>query len=290
MTTSDLSSQRPEDTPSGGIRVRLAETPLEVQAAQRLRYKVFYEEFGARPNEAMAREGRDFDDYDPLTDHIVVIDESLGNTENNIVGTYRLLRDSRLPKDRLFYTSQEFDISSLLNSGGKLLELGRSCVLPEYRTRPVLQLLWKRIITYVNDHNIDLLFGCASLHGTNIDEVAEQLSYLYHFHRAPEELCPNVLPHLGVDMNIMSKEEIEPRARRIFSDLPPLIKGYLRIGCSIGNGAYVDHQFNSIDVCIVGATANFADRYVKHYDRVLQKTNATPPDFISNLQGAISVT
>ena len=290
MTTSDLSSQRPVTPPSGGVKVRLAETPLEVRAAQRLRYKVFYEEFGARPNEAMAREGRDFDEYNSLTDHIVVIDESLGNTENNIVGTYRLLRDTRLPKDRPFYTSQEFDISSLIKSGGKLLELGRSCVLPEYRTRPVLQMLWQRIISYVNDHNIDILFGCASLHGTDVDEVAEQLSYLYHFHRSPDELCPKVLPHLGVDMNIISKEELEPRARRIFSDLPPLIKGYLRIGCNIGNGAYVDHQFNSIDVCIVGSTANFTERYVKHYDRVLQKTPATPPDFISNLQGAISVT
>lgn len=285
MTSSDPSGSGAQ------IRVRLAETDLEVRAAQRLRYKVFYEEFGARPNEAMAKEGLDFDDYDPLTDHVIVIDESLGPDEDKIVGTYRLLRDSRLPKDRHFYTSQEFDISSLLQSGGKLLELGRSCVLPEYRTRPVLQLLWQRIIAYVYDHNIDLLFGCASLHGTTVDaDIKDQLSYLYHYHRAPDKMCPNVLPHLGIDMNILSKEEIEPRARKIFSDLPPLIKGYLRIGCGIGNGAYIDHQFNSIDVCIIGTTDQFADRYVRHYDRANQKEAVANATFINRLQGAMSTT
>lgn len=286
MTATDLSGQ-----PASRIRVRMAETALEVQAAQRLRYKVFYQEFGAKPNEDMAREQRDFDEYDPLTDHIIVIDEGIANPSEQIVGTYRLLRKNRLPHDFHFYTSQEFDISSLLKSGGNLMELGRSCVLPEYRTRPVLQLLWQRIIGYVNDHNITLLFGCASLHGTDVNAVAEQLAYLYHFHRAPDELCPTVLPHLGVDMNLMTKEEIEPNARRIFSDLPPLIKGYLRIGCGIGNGAYIDHQFNSIDVCIIGQTDRFASKYIKHYDRANQKeTLPAENGFFATLQGAISVT
>lgn len=288
MTTSDLSSQQ---RPAGRIRVRMAETALEVLAAQRLRYKVFYEEFGAQPNEAVAREGRDFDEYDPLTDHIIVVDENIPDHEQQIVGTYRILRDNRLPKDRSFYTSHEFDISSILRRGGNLLELGRSCVLPEYRTRPVLQLLWQKIIGYVRDHKIDMLFGCACLQGTEIDEqVKEQLSYLYHFHRAPDSMCPTVLPHLGVDMNMMSKDEIEPRARQIFSDLPPIIKGYLRIGCYIGNGAYIDRQFNSIDVCIVGPTEEFADRYMRHYDTANQKTGLLTPDFSTGLRGILSAT
>ena len=271
----------------------MAEKPQEVEAAQRLRYKVFYEEFGAKPNEQMAREGRDFDEYDPLTDHIIVVDESHGHINDQIVGTYRLLRQSRLPSDFHFYTSNEFDISPLLKSGRALMELGRSCVLPEYRTRPVLQLLWQKITEYFVLHNIEILFGCASLQGTSIDDVAEQLSYLYHFHRAPDDICPTVLPHLGVDMNILPKEQIEPHARRIFSDLPPLIKGYLRVGCMIGNGAYIDHQFNCIDVCIVVPTEQLAKRYMRHYERANQKEPQEPSgnsDFLTSLQGAIPVT
>jgi putative hemolysin len=283
MTTSDLSK-------TAAVKVRLAETALEVHAAQRLRYKVFYEEFGARPNEAMAREERDFDEYDPLTDHVIVVDESISNPEDQIVGTYRLLRQTRLPKGLPFYTSQEFDITSLLKAGKNLMELGRSCVLTEYRTRSVLQMLWQRIIAYINDHDIDFLFGCASLQGTNVDDVAEQLSYLHHFHRAPDLFCPKVLPKIGIDMNILPKDKVEPNARRIFSDLPPLIKGYLRIGCSIGNGAYIDHQFNSIDVCIVVPTHQLAGRYIRHYERANQKNTLSSPDFVSILQGAITAT
>ncbi len=289
MSISEQSLDSPATPASAGIRVRLAETAAEVEAAQRLRYKVFYEEFGAKPSADMAREGRDFDEYDPLTDHIIVVDQN-ADAAHQIVGTYRLLRDSRLPKDRPFYTSHEFDIAPLLKSSGKLLELGRSCVLPEYRTRPVMQLLWQEIISYVKKHKIDLLFGCASLQGTDVTEVSTQLAYLYHYHLAPENLCPKVLPHLGVDMNLMSKAEIEPHARRIFSDLPPLIKGYLRIGCMIGNGAYVDHQFNCIDVCIVGPTTSFADRYVKHYDRKIQKPQDTSSNFLNSFADPIGAT
>lgn len=279
--------------PARSIRVRLALTPAEIQAAQRLRYKVFYEEFGAKPNDAMKLEGRDFDDYDSLTDHIIVVDESKSDLSEKIVGTYRLLRQNRLPGDFPFYTSQEFDISNLLKSGGNLMELGRSCVLPEYRTRPVLQLLWQKIADYILEHDIDLLFGCASIHGTNVDEVAEQLSYLHHYHRAEAAICPTVLPHVGIDMNIIPKDQIEPHIKRIFSDLPPLIKGYLRVGCSIGNGAYIDHQFNTIDVCIVVPTGQLATRYIKHYNRANQKSDGDETegnDFLSSLRGVLQAT
>lgn len=286
MTTADdLSGQ-----PARRVKVRIAETALEVQAAQRLRYKVFYEEFGAKPSEAVLRERRDFDEYDSVTDHIIVIDEGIENPEEQIVGTYRLLPKTSLPADFSFYTSQEFDISSLLKSDGNLMELGRSCVLREYRTKPVLALLWQRILSYVSDNNITMLFGCASLQGTDVKAAAEQLAYLYHFHRAPDHMCPTVLPHVGIDMNLMTKEELEPHARRIFSDLPPLIKGYLRVGCGIGNGAYIDRQFNCIDVCIIGQTDKFPSKYVKHYDRANQKQEVTDSGFFTSLQAPITAT
>lgn len=251
------------------IQVRLAENASEVRAAQALRYKVFYEEYGAEPNDEMRREKRDIDGYDDITDHLVVLDNDLPSGPDQIIGTYRLLRQEVAEKHGQFYTSDEYDIQPLLDNEKDLLELGRSCVLPPYRTRPVLQKLWQGIAHYVADHNIGLMFGCASLHGTDIDQLSEQLAYLHHYHRAPDHLCPKAVNGRYVDMNLHKKEELDVKA--IFSSMPPLIKGYIRLGAHIGDGAVIDHQFNTTDVCIVMPTAQVRDKYVKHYERVTQK-------------------
>lgn len=254
-----------------GVYVRLVKNDSEIEASQALRYQVFYEECGAIPSEEMRNLKRDFDAYDEHTDHLVVIDPKHGTGLDRIVGTYRLLRQDIVNNiDLDFYTSQEFDISGFQNSGGNLLELGRSCVLPEYRTRPVLQLLWQGIADYVVEHNIELMFGCASFSGTSVEDIKEQLSYLYHYHLAEGALCPHVLDDYYVEMNIVPKEDLD--AKRIFSSLPPLIKGYLRVGATIGNGAYVDKQFNTIDVCIVMPTFKITDRYRNHMQRKVDKT------------------
>lgn len=250
------------------IQVRLSKNDDEIRAAQALRYTVFYEEYGAKPNEEMLREKRDIDQYDDITDHLVVADIGLPEGKQ-IVGTYRLLRQSIAEKHGQFYTSDEYDITPLLNDGTTLLELGRSCVLPDYRTRPVLQKMWQGIAHYVADNDIGLMFGCASLHGTDIDELSYQLSYLYHYHLAEAGLCPKALPERFVDMNIHDKESFD--AKKVFVSLPPLIKGYIRLGASIGNGAVIDDQFNTTDVCIVMPTANVTQKYLKHYERVTQK-------------------
>jgi putative hemolysin len=251
------------------IQVRLTENEEEIRASQALRYKVFYEEFGAKPNDEMRQAKRDMDQYDPITDHLVVINKDLPKGPEQIVGTYRLLRRSIAEKHGEFYTASEYDISGLLKNEKDLLELGRSCVLPEYRNRPILQKLWQGIAQYVAEHNISLMFGCASLHGTNIEELSEQLSYLYHYHKTDDALCPQALPNLYVDMNRHAKDDLD--ARRVFSSLPPLIKGYLRLGASIGDGAVVDHQFNTTDVCIVMPTAKVTDKYYNHYQRKTDK-------------------
>ena len=252
------------------IKVRLTESESEIHASQALRYKVFYEEFGAKPNEEMAREKRDIDEYDAVTDHLVVLDEDKPEGAEQIIGTYRLLRRAEAEKHGRFYTSDEYDIQSLLDNEPDLLELGRSCVLEEYRTRPVLQKLWEGIAHYVADHNIGLMFGCASLHGTDINELSEQLSYLYHYHKAPDELCPRALDERFVDMNIHSKDDLDAKAA--FMSLPPLIKGYLRLGAYIGDGAVIDEQFNTTDVCIILPAAKVAEKYVRHYERKTQKS------------------
>jgi L-ornithine Nalpha-acyltransferase len=256
------------ETSEASISVRLAHNKEEIMAAQRLRYQVFYEEFMATPNKEMAAARLDIDDYDAYADHLIVIDHSKGY--DRIVGTYRLLRQEEAKKYGQFYSSDEYDITPLLNSGSSLLELGRSCVLPEYRTRPVLQLLWQGIADFIVDNSVGLMFGCASLHGTDIKSISTPLSYLYHYHLAPESLRPRALKGRYINMNIIPKEDLDPK--RAFVNLPPLIKGYLRAGASIGDGAVVDFQFNTTDVCIVMQTHKVTQRYRKHYERKIQKS------------------
>ncbi len=250
--------------------VRLAENVQEIELAQKLRYDVFYKEYGAKPTPEMKEQERDFDSFDDITDHLIVVVQDEASRKEKIVGTYRLLRQSVVEKNvRNFYSHNEYDLERLLRSDNNLLELGRSCVLAEYRTKPILNLLWQGIANYITEHNIDLLFGCASFQGVDIDDIKDQLSYLHHFHSTPGDLSPVALPDLYVDMNIIPKEEINEK--RAFASLPPLIKGYLRLGATIGEGAVIDHQFNTIDVCIVVQTSLMTDRYRKYFERKIQK-------------------
>lgn len=251
------------------VNVRLARTPQEVEAAQRLRYKVFYEEYSAIPTQEMARERRDMDRYDAFADHLIVVDTNPLSGEDIIVGTYRLLRREAAERCGQFYSADEYDLSPLLKSGLSILELGRSCVLPEYRTRPILQLLWQGIAGYIAKHEIDILFGCASLQSTDIKSISKPLSYLHHYHRAPGNMRPRAVKGRYVNMDLIPKEDIIPK--EVFSDLPPLIKGYLRVGATIGDGAVVDTQFNTTDVFVIAQTALIQERYRKHYERKTQK-------------------
>lgn len=251
------------------IEVRLARTRAEIEAAQRLRYRVFYEEWGAHPDQAARESGRDADAYDAIMDHLVVVDRRRSESEGQVVGNYRLLRHDRLRHGQHFYTSHEFDIGHLLASGQRLLELGRSCVLREYRSFPVLQMLWSAIAAYVADHRIQVMFGCASLRGTDPAAVREQLAYLHHYHLAPAAMRPRARGAERIGMDVMDKASVDPR--RAMASLEPMVKGYLRVGASIGEGAYVDRQFNAIDVCIVVPTAQLTQRYLRHFERSIQR-------------------
>ncbi|MCB1531523.1 MAG: GNAT family N-acetyltransferase [Alphaproteobacteria bacterium] len=260
------------------VIVRLAQTQGEIEAAQRLRYQVFYEEYAAKPDARMAATKLDVDEYDEFADHLIVIDQSGGS--DKIIGTYRLLRQALADKYGKFYSSAEFDLGPLLSADLSLLELGRSCVLPEYRTRPVLQLLWQGIADFITEHQVDLMFGCASLHSTDIKSISQPLSYLHHYHLAPETLRPRAIKGRYINMNIVPKEELD--RRKVFSNLPPLIKGYIRLGATIGDGAVIDEQFNTTDVLIIVQTENVTSRYRKHYERKIQK-NFRGVDDIKNI-------
>jgi putative hemolysin len=249
----------------GDHLIRLAENEAEIRAAQALRYQVFYDEMGAKPTEEMAQDGRDFDDFDQYCEHLLVIDRSRGDGAEGVVGTYRLMRDDMAAKAGRYYTSAEYDVTPVQNFDGKVLELGRSCVNASYRNKATMQLLWRGIAAYVFHHGIDLMFGCASLHGTDPAKLALPLSYLYHNHMAPEELRPRALDSHYSDMNLIPADQIHPI--RGLASVPPLVKGYLRLGGWVGDGAVVDHQFNTTDVCVLVKTDQVSDKYFKHYDR-----------------------
>ncbi|HBR69072.1 MAG TPA: hemolysin-like protein, partial [Rhodospirillaceae bacterium] len=256
-----------ENTENPAISVRLASTQGEIEEAQRLRYKVFYEEYDAIPTKEMMKLRRDMDDLDAVADHLIVIDNSSG--KDVIVGTYRLLRRGPAEKHGGFYSSGEYDLTKIMDSDISLLELGRSCVLPEYRSRPILQLLWQGIGGYISEHKIELLFGCGSLHGTEVKNISRPLSYMYHYHLAPENIRVRALGHRYINMDIIPKDELDPKA--VFNELPPLLKGYLRVGATVGDGAVIDPQFNTTDVFIVMPTDVMAQRYRAHYERKNQR-------------------
>ncbi len=259
---------------SGNLEVRLARDAADIDAAQALRYRVFYDELGARPSAAASATRRDADRFDAYCDHLLVIDHAKGEGPDSIVGTYRLLRRSVAERHDGFYTATEFDIARLLAIPGEHLELGRSCVDAEHRNRPTMQLLWKGIAAYVFAHDIKLMFGCASLPGTDAAAHAAALSYLHHNHLAPENLRVRALPEHCVAMDILPagagghEDAIRAfDARTAIAALPPLIKGYLRLGGFVGEGAVIDREFNTIDVCILVVTDSVTDKYFKHYSR-----------------------
>ncbi|HEX4534132.1 MAG TPA: GNAT family N-acyltransferase [Rhizomicrobium sp.] len=254
---------------SGSLEVRMAETDAEVIAAQRLRYRVFYEEMGATPSQAMREERRDFDKFDVFCDHMLVVDRDAPDEDGQpaVVGTYRLIRDVDAARAGGFYTAGEYDIAPMLDgmaAGSRLMELGRSCVLKEYRTKPgALQLLWRGVMMCVARFSIDMMFGCASLAGTDPDALALPLSYLHHFHRTPSSQRVRALPALYVEMNRMPKEAIDPKEG--LRAVPPLIKGYLRAGATIGDGAVIDNQFRTTDVFIHFPLALMDPRYKSRF-------------------------
>jgi L-ornithine Nalpha-acyltransferase len=250
---------------AGPLGVRLAVSAAEVDAVQALRFRVFYTEMGATPDPVSAADQRDRDAYDAVADHLLVVDHALGDGPDSVVGTYRLIRQQAADRLGRFYSADEYDLTALMAFPGPLLELGRSCVAAPYRNRAVMQLLWRGIAAYVFMHRIGLMFGCASLPGTDPGALAEELTYLYAHHLAPPGLRPRALPPRFVEMRRMPLEAVDPR--RALVHLPPLIKGYLRLGGFVGDGAVIDRQFNTTDVAVVVKTDLVTEKYYRHYER-----------------------
>jgi putative hemolysin len=250
---------------SADLGVRLARNADEIDAVQALRYRVFYEEMGARADEPTRTSQRDGDLFDSVADHLLVVDHSLGDGPAAVVGTYRLIQREGAQKLGHFYSADEYDITRIEAIPGRIMELGRSCVASGYRNRSVMQLLWRGIAAYVFQHQIELMFGCASLPGTDPEALSLELTYLYYNHLAPANIRPRALPHRYIEMRRLDRDEID--ARVALSRLPPLVKGYLRLGGFVGDGAVIDAQFNTTDVAVVVQTDLVTDKYYRHYER-----------------------
>ncbi len=254
--------------------VRLTRSDAEIVMAQKLRFQVFYEELKANPDPSSAKSRMDADRFDEFCDHLIVVNQTAPDTprqfevdDGEMVGTYRLLRQSVAEKNGGFYTQSEFDIAPLLAAkpGLSFLELGRSCVLKQYRTKPVVELLWQGIWNYVRQHGLDVMLGCASLEGADPQAHADTLNFLAQNCSAPPEWTVRALPERYVEMKSPNVAALDPKAA--LKALPPLIKGYLRLGCYIGEGAVIDTQFNTTDVLIVLPVANIEPRYLTRFGK-----------------------
>jgi putative hemolysin len=249
----------------GDLEVRLASSAEDIEAAQALRYRVFYEEMGAQPSAEMKRLGRDFDTMDQFCDHLLVIDHGKSGSPNgDVVGTYRLIRRNMAKQNGSFYSAAEYNIDALIDYPGEILELGRSCIAEAYRNANTMFLLWRGIADYINRHQIQLMFGCASFPGTDPEKIKLMLSYLYYFHLAPPALRTVAVPSRYLDMRLVDQHDID--IKLALANLPPLIKGYLRVGGCVGDGAVIDSQWGSIDVCIIVKSELIAKKYAKHYE------------------------
>jgi putative hemolysin len=260
----------------GNLEVRLAAGRKDVQRAQRLRFQVFYEEMSATPSVIAGMRRLDQDPYDAICDHLLVEDRSFEDTAHpdawrrtrqpHVVGTYRVLRQEVAQRSLGFYTASEYDIAPMIAAKSpryRFMELGRSCVLRPYRTKRSVELLWHGLWTYIREHKVDVMIGCASFEGTDPREHEMALSFLHHHARAPEEWRCRAHDHLYVPMNRLPADKVDAKAA--LKALPPLIKGYLRLGAFVGDGAVIDRQFGTTDVLIVLPVEKIDPRYFDRF-------------------------
>ncbi len=245
-------------TPDFGVR--LARSPEDLRAAQRLRYDVFIAELGGSGPLVDHKAQLEQDALDAYCDHLLLIDEQ----RDAVVGVYRLMPPENAQRAGRYYSEAEYDLDPLLGSGRRLLELGRSCLHSDYRGSMAMYHLWSALARYVAEHQIDVLFGMASFHGTDVKALAAPLSLLYHRHLAPPGLRVRALDKSFQNMNLVEEDHLDRKTAMI--QVPSLIKAYLRLGGYVGEGAVVDHDFNTVDVCLIMDTDQLSQRQARIYE------------------------
>lgn len=251
----------------GRLEVRLARNGDEVDACQALRYRIFSSEFGARFDPQAAARKRDRDPFDAYCDHLVVIDHGIdAPVREQIVGTYRLCTHTAGHHGAArTYSQAEFDVAALMarHPDKTFLELGRSCVLPAWRGKRTIELLWQGIWAVCRAKGVEAMFGCASFAGTDPQRHALALSFLHHFARAQAPWHVSALADSRAGFEPVNRNGIDMRAA--LAAMPALIKGYLRLGATFGDGVVVDPMFATTDVMVVLPVEKIAARYINHY-------------------------
>ncbi len=251
---------------SAPLEVRLARDEVDLLAAQRLRYEVFVEELGGSGPGVNHAQRLETDEFDAVNDHLILVDPSRDPAgDGHVVGVYRLLTSDRATEFGRFYCDGEYDLAPLRASGRRLLELGRSCVHRDYRGGAAMYLLWNALAEYVLDHHIEVLFGVASFHGTDPQALAVPLSWLHWHHLAPEALRVRARPEHFQRMDLIVPDAID--RREAMALMPALIKAYLRLGGFVGEGAWIDHDFNTTDVMLLMDTARMSEKHKDYYTR-----------------------
>lgn len=246
------------------LELRLARTPAEIRAAQRLRYAVFVEELGGTGPMVDHDAGLEMDRFDPYFDHLILLDHRRPE-DDRVVGVYRVMREEGAARAGTFYSEDEYDLSALRASDRPLLELGRSCVHADYRGGTAMMHLWSGLADYIAEHGIEVMFGVASFHGLDPAPLSGPLSLLHHRHLAPEDIRPKARADGALAMDMIAEDALDrPAAIRA---MPALIKAYLRLGGFVGEGAYIDRPFNCIDVCLVMDVARMSAAHRAIYQR-----------------------
>lgn len=242
--------------------VKLADSKNEIKSAQKLRYQVFFSERNKKKIFNIDNFRKDSDKYDNYCDHIVVIHKKSKFSRNKIVGTYRLLKQSVAENKSGFYSSEEYDLTKLLNSNKyfNMLELSRSCISKDFRNKNVLQLMWKEIYKYIENNKVDAMFGTASFLDTNLYNLSNQLIYLNNSHKMPNEIMVNALDKCRAKIDYSRNIKMN---LKLVKSLPTLIKGYLKLNAYIGDGAVVDHKFKTTDIFVFLPVNDINYQYVK---------------------------
>ncbi|EAQ03531.1 hypothetical protein OB2597_02887 [Pseudooceanicola batsensis HTCC2597] len=257
---------QPRPAAEPDFAVRLARDETEVAAAQHLRYRVFVEELGSDGAMVDHDAQLERDRFDPYFDHLLLLDLSRGDAvREQVVGVYRLLTEEGAAQAGQFYSEDEYDLSVLRRSGRRLLELGRSCLHRDYRGGTGMFHMWSALSDYVTEREVEVLFGTASFHGTDVGALAQPLSLLHHRHLAPADLRVRTRPEDFQSMDLVPEHDLDRAAA--MRAVPALIKGYLRLGGFVGEGAYVDHAFNTTDVCLILDTTRLSETQARLYGR-----------------------
>ena len=252
---------------SSRLEVRIADSEQDILASKKLRYQVFAKEYGAVGPNVDHQQQIETDRFDPYVQNLILVDShrSVEHLEH-VVGVYRLMSSNAASSGCGFYSQSEFDLNPLLTSGCSLVELGRSCVHPDYRGGMAMFQLFNGVADYVIDNGIEIMFGVASFHGTDLEPLLNPLSFLRCHHLAPKDLRVKAKRQNRDSPDFLPCELVEQRTA--LQAIPPLIKAYLRLGGFVGDGVYLDVEFNCTDVFLLVDTRNMAEdrkaRYLKY--------------------------